>query len=147
MAYDPVLDREVALKVPHPGSLQSPKTVGRFLREAKASAQLRHPHIVPVFDAGIDGDTPYIASAFIKGRPLSEVVEEGPIELRRAAQLVHDLAGALDYAHSLRIVHRDVKPANIMIDDEGRAHLKDFGLARFEHSEQTLSTAGAILGT
>ena len=147
-AYDPVLDREVALKVPHPGSLQSPKLVERFLREAKASARLHHPHIIPVFDAGADGEIRYIASAFIPGRVLADAIEdEGPFDLRRAAGIIRDLAEALQYAHSLGIVHRDVKPANIMLDAEGRAHLMDFGLARFDLSEEKLTKDGAVMGT
>ncbi|HEX8202074.1 MAG TPA: protein kinase, partial [Isosphaeraceae bacterium] len=147
-AYDPVLDRDVALKVPHPGSLQTPRMVERFLREAKASAQLRHPHIVPVFDAGVDDADRYIASAFIAGRPLCDVIEaEGPLDLRRAARIAHDLAGALHYAHSLGIIHRDVKPANIMLDADGHALLMDFGLARFELSEEKLTRDDAVLGT
>ena len=146
-AYDPVLDREVALKVPHPGSLQTPKMVERFLREAKAAAQLRHPNIVPLYDAGRDGDLPYIASAFIDGRPLSEVIDDGLVDLKQAAEITLGLAEALHYAHGLGIVHRDVKPANVMLDADGRAILMDFGLARFELSEEKLTKEGAVMGT
>ena len=128
-AYDPVLDREVALKVPQAGTLDSPGAVERFLREAKAAAQLRHPHIVPVYDAGQDGTFHYIASAFIEGRTLAEAIEDGGLDFRQAAQVVRELAEALAYAHGLGIVHRDVKPANVMLDGEGQAHLMDFGLA------------------
>ena len=79
-AYDPQLDREVALKVPNPGMLDSPRRVERFLREAKSAAQLRHPHIVPVFDTGKDGDSYYIASAFIDGKQLAEIIEEHGVD-------------------------------------------------------------------
>lgn len=84
-AYDPQLDREVAVKVPNPGVMKDGRRVERFLREAKAAAQLRHPHIVPVFDTGKDGDALYIASAFIDGKPLADAIDEKGIEFRKAA--------------------------------------------------------------
>jgi WD40 repeat protein len=146
-AYDPQLEREVALKVPHPGTLASAKAVERFLREARAAAQLRHPHIVPVFDAGHDGSRHYIASAFIKGRTLQEAVEEKRPEFRGAARVVREMAEALAYAHALGIVHRDVKPANTMLDEKGSAHLMDFGLAARADSVEKLTHDGAVLGT
>ena len=93
-AYDPHLDREVALKVPNPGVMADAKRVERFLREAKAAAGLRHPHIVPVFDAGQDGDRYYIASAFIDGKPLSDSIDEKGTDFPRAARIVRELADA-----------------------------------------------------
>jgi WD40 repeat protein len=146
-AYDPQLDREVALKVPQGGTLESRKAVERFLREAKAAAQLRHPHIVPVYDAGRDAPHYYIASAFIQGRTLARAADEGKIGFRRAAQTVRDLAEALAYAHGLGIVHRDVKPANVMLDEQGKAHLMDFGLAYRQDVTEKLTHDGAVLGT
>ena len=121
-------------------------------REAKTAAQLRHPHIVPIYDAGVDGPQPYIASAYIAGRTLAHLIDESnergePIGVRRAAAIVHDLADALHYAHGLGIVHRDIKPANTMLDAKDQAHLMDFGLARFALSEEKLTQDGAILGT
>src|SRR5205814_1839956 len=91
-AYDPQLDREVALKVPNPGVMTDPKRAERFLREAKAAANLRHPHIVPVFDAGQDGDQYYIASAFIDGKPLADTIDERGTDFARAARIVRELA-------------------------------------------------------
>ena len=137
------------MKVPQAGTLQSSKTVQRFLREAQAAAQLRHPHIVPVYDAGSDGSHHYIASALIAGQTLAELIDANDKGLnpRRAARIVLDLAVALNYAHGRGIVHRDVKPANVMIDAEGQPQLMDFGLARFELSEEKLTQEGAILGT
>jgi WD40 repeat protein len=146
-AYDPQLEREVALKVPQPGILDSARRVERFLREAKAAAGLRHPHIVPVYDAGRDGAAHYIASAFIQGKPLADAVVEHGIDCQRAARIVRDLAQALGYAHELGVVHRDVKPANVMLDADDQPHLMDFGLAARLESTEKLTHDGAVLGT
>ena len=128
LALDPTLDRDVAIKVPHPGFQRDEKAVSRFLREAKAAAKLQHPYIVTVYEAGTDGDTSYIASAFIAGRSLADAIDEGPFEPRRAARIVAALADALHAAHLQGIVHRDVKPANVLLDAEDRPRLTDFGL-------------------
>ena len=146
-AYDPVLDREVALKVPHAGTLHTETDKTRFLQEAKAAGRLRHPNIVPVYEAGVDGDHYFIASAFIEGQTLEERIERERPDFRQAAQIVTQLAGALDYAHRLGIVHRDVKPANTMVDAAGDPLLMDFGLARFEERESKLTRDGTVLGT
>jgi eukaryotic-like serine/threonine-protein kinase len=146
-AYDPHLDREVALKVPNAGTLDSPKRIERFLREAKAAAGLRHPHIVPVFDAGQDSGRYFIASAFIAGKKLADTFDEKGTDLRRAARLVRELAEALAYAHEQGIVHRDVKPDNIMVDKDDRVHLMDFGLASRQDDEARLTNDGDVMGT
>ncbi len=146
-AYDPQLEREVALKVPQPGTLGDAQKVERFLREARAAARLRHPHIVPVYDAGHDGEHYYIASAFIEGRTLAGAIDEGPFDFCRAARIIRDLAEALAHAHGQGIVHRDVKSANIMLDDKGAAYLMDFGLAHRQDAQAKLTQEGAILGT
>jgi tRNA A-37 threonylcarbamoyl transferase component Bud32 len=146
-ARDPQLERDVALKVPNPGMLDTPRRVERFLREAKAAARLRHPHIVPVFDAGQDGDRYYIASAFVDGKPLSEVVGERGLKLRRAAEVVRLLAEAVGYAHEQGVVHRDIKPHNVMLDAADRPHLMDFGLAVRADEAEKLTNDGAVLGT
>ena len=146
-ARDPLLDREVALKVPHASAIQSEARRARVLTEAKAAAQLRHPNIVPVYEAGRDGDTYYIASAFIEGQTLEDAIAAERPDFRQAAKLLMDLAGALEYAHDLGVVHRDVKPANIMLDGKGNPLLMDFGLARLETSESKLTHDGTVLGT
>lgn len=146
-AYDRVLSREVALKVPHPGLMTSPRIAERFVREARALAQLHHPNIVPVFDAGRDDGRYYLASAYIEGETLSDRIGRGGLPPREAAEVVHSLAQALEYAHEQGVIHRDVKSANVMLDRQGRPYLLDFGLARLTASDDKLTQDGAILGT
>jgi HEAT repeat protein/tRNA A-37 threonylcarbamoyl transferase component Bud32 len=146
-AHDPLLDREVALKVPQPGTLDDPHARQRFVREARLAARLRHPHIVPIYEAGSDGASFYIASAFIDGRTLAQAGAEGDLDFRRAAEVVRDLALALAYAHGQGIIHRDVKPANVLLDASGEAHLADFGLAHLKDAATKLTLEGMLLGT
>ena len=146
-AYDPVLERDVALKVPRQGVIKTAKGLERFLGEAKALARLRHPQIVPVYEAGCAGDRHYIAMALIEGCSLAERLAEGPLELHRAAEIVAELAEALAYAHSQGVVHRDVKPANIRLDAQGAVYLMDFGIAYRPDSGEIPLPPGVILGT
>jgi tetratricopeptide (TPR) repeat protein/tRNA A-37 threonylcarbamoyl transferase component Bud32 len=146
-AHDPQLDREVALKVAKTGTLASSRQTERFFREARAAAQLRHPNIVPVFDAGQDGGQHYIASALIRGQTLDAVLQHRRLPLRQSAQIVSSLADALAYAHEQGIVHRDVKPANVMLDVRGQPLLMDFGLAARQDEDAKLTQDGAVLGT
>ena len=147
LAFDPQLQRQVALKVPRPGVLDSATLVERFLSEGIAAAGLNHPNIVPVFDAGKEGDRYYLASAYVPGRTLADVAGEGKLDFVRAARIVRALAEALDCAHGQGIVHRDVKPANVMVDEQSEPHLMDFGLAHRHEAEQKLTRDGAVLGT
>jgi serine/threonine protein kinase len=128
-AYDPVLDREVALKVPK-FIAREPEQIKRFLTEAKAAARLRHPNIVAVFEAGEADGVDYIATEFVCGEPLSRRLKRERPRFRQTAQWVRDLALALEYAHSEGVIHRDIKPDNIMIGDNQRPQLMDFGLAK-----------------
>lgn len=148
-AHDPVLKRQVALKVPHTAAIAGENAAKRFLVEAEAAAKLRHPSIVPVFDAGFDGENYFIASAFVEGTTLKERIQEESAtpDLNWASGVVRQLADALDYAHQQGIVHRDVKPHNVMIDANGQAHLMDFGLARLEGSQEQLTLDGTVVGT
>lgn len=146
-AYDPVLQRDVALKVPRSTTLEKPKARARFLRESKAAASLRHPAIVPVYDAGQHGNSFFIAAAFIEGQTLKDIIAAARPDFRTAAEIVRQLAEGLHYAHSMGIVHRDVKPSNVMVDAAGRPHVMDFGLAHVENADVKLTADGAVLGT
>ena len=147
-ATDPELERSVALKLPQAHTLDSPKARERFLREAKAAARLRHPHIVPVFKAGQTAEgLYYIASAFIFGRTLDEHIDHKPVEPRRTARIVQQIAEALQYAHQMGIIHRDVKPQNVLIDERDEPQLMDFGLARLEQTSEKQTREGSVLGS
>jgi hypothetical protein len=117
LALDPVLRREVALKVPRPEALLTAELRQRFVREAQAAGSLDHPHVVPVYEAGEAGPVCYIASAYCPGANLAEHLSgrEGPLERRAAAGLVAALADAVQHAHDRNILHRDLKPANVIL--------------------------------
>ena len=148
-ARDPQLGRLVALKIPRKGLLQSPEERERFLREARAAATLHHPNICPIHDAGELDGRQYIVMALIDGQPLAKIIDRGrPLAERSAATTVRKLALALDEAHRKGIVHRDIKPGNIMIDRRGQPVVMDFGLARrYDANEATLTESGALVGT
>lgn len=147
-AHDRLLDRPVALKVLFPELSVDRSFVERFRREAQAAANLSHPNIVPVFDWGEDGGTYFIVMEFVEGRPLSAILRTaGPLHPDRAAEIAADVAGALAYAHRHHVVHRDVKPGNILITDEGTVKVTDFGIARAVNTEESLTQTGAVMGT
>jgi formylglycine-generating enzyme required for sulfatase activity len=145
-ARDVTLKRMVAIKLPRLRDEQR-STVELFLREARAAARLRHPHVVPVHEVGRDGETVFIVSDFIAGIPLSLDMKRRRRSPREAAELCMLVAQAIDHAHSAGIVHRDLKPSNIMIDGRGEPHVMDFGLAKHDAAENTLAVAGRPLGT
>jgi len=144
-ARDTELDRVVAIKVPR-HKLDGAEA-DNFLREARATAGLRHPNIVTTYEVGRDGQHVYIAGDFIEGRTLAEVLEEERFSPREAAQLCLKICGALECAHAASVVHRDLKPSNIMIDPSGNPVVMDFGLAKRATGEVTITIDGRILGT
>ena len=146
-AHDPRLARDVALKVAHPGTLQGPRDIARFLREARAAGNLRHPNIVPIYDAGQADGLHYLAAAFIEGTTLARGLEGGTLTVRQKAAVVRQVAEALAHAHRKGVAHRDVKPANILLDTRGRAYLADFGLAQRDHNADRLTQDGQVFGT
>jgi len=151
-ARDEGLDRVVALKVLAPALAQDADFRERFIRESRAAARVDHPHIIPVHAAGEDGGVLYLAMRFVPGGDLRSVIQrEGPLSGERAAYLLSSVASALDAAHAADLVHRDVKPANILIDTSpGRPdhpYLSDFGLAKVTSSTAPMTETGQFLGT
>jgi serine/threonine protein kinase len=145
-ARDRELDRIVAVKVPRKGQL-GPADAEQFFREARAAAQLRHAHIVPVHEVGRDGETLFIVSDFVFGVDLSTWLSGKRASPWEVAELCGSVADALHHAHQKGVVHRDLKPSNIMIDESGEPHLMDFGLAKREVGEITMTVDGQVLGT
>lgn len=130
LAYDSQLQRRVAIKIPHPELVSSAGKAEDFFIEARALAGLDHPNIVPVYDIGSTEAYPcYVVYKYIEGRDLRAMMNEGPVPYHRAARIVADIADALHHSHKHGLVHRDIKPGNILIDDQGRPYLADFGLA------------------
>jgi serine/threonine protein kinase len=147
-AWDPWLERVVALKVQRAGSLASQEEVERFLREARSAAQLKHPSIVSMYEtAKTEDNVWFLVCEYIDGATLEQRLKDGPLETGYAANLVGELADALQYAHEQGVVHRDVKPSNIIIDRHARAHLMDFGLAKRASGEWSMTSDGRVMGT
>jgi predicted Ser/Thr protein kinase len=144
---DRILGRTVAIKVLSPKYAGDDSFVTRFRREAQAAAGLNHPHVVSVFDTGDDEDQHYIVMEYVEGDTLADVLRrEGRLPPERATAIAADVATALEGAHEKGLVHRDVKPGNVMIDREGRVKVMDFGIARAA-ADDTLTQTGIVLGT
>jgi len=141
------LNRTVALKVIGLGTWATEKHLKRFRREAEAAARLQHPSIVPIHEVAERGGQCYFSMDFIEGGQLDEMVRREPISIRKAAELVAKVARTVHYAHEHRILHRDIKPGNILIDGKGEPHLTDFGLARLVEAESTVTRTLEVLGT
>ncbi len=147
-AQDRLLDRPVALKVLFPELSVDRAFVERFRREAQNAAKLSHPNIVPVFDWGEDTGSYFIVMEYIDGRALSAVLREtGPLDPARAADIASQVAAALGSAHRHGVVHRDIKPGNVLITEDGQVKVTDFGIARAVNTEESLTQTGAVMGT
>ena len=141
------LNRTVALKVIGLGQWATKAHLKRFRREAEAAASLDHPCIVPIYEVGEGDGSCYFSMKFVEGGQLDEVIRRKPMSLRQAAELITKLARTVHYAHEHGILHRDIKPGNILVDAKGEPHLTDFGLARLVETESTLTRTMEVLGT
>jgi serine/threonine-protein kinase len=144
LAYDPHIQRQVAIKVLPRQFTHDPKYLSRFKQEARVIAQLEHPAIVPIYDFGEENDAPYLVMRYMAGGTLKDRMNGKPQFLDEVTPIFNRLGQALDHAHDLGIIHRDLKPSNILFDDQGKAYLADFGIAQI--AGKTLSTTG-IIGT
>jgi hypothetical protein len=149
LAYDPDVNRRVALKVLHPGRLNQPEAVARFQREARATARLRHPGIVQLYDYSRQGPPYYLVTEHVAGedpRAWCRRLRAGP---EQVADLMARVAEAVEHAHAQGVCHRDLKPGNILVDAEGRPHVLDFGLARLDElaDEAAPTSDGRVLGS
>src|SRR3954470_7985414 len=143
------LDRTVALKLITPALAGDPDFRARFVRESRAAASIEHPNVIPIFRAGEDQDVLYISMRFVDGQDLRELIRRvGSVEPRRAARIVAQVGAALDAAHERGLVHRDVKPANVLLTQADHAYLTDFGLIkRVGEGATQLSAPGGWVGT
>jgi eukaryotic-like serine/threonine-protein kinase len=150
LARDQLLDRPVAVKVLFPALATDAGFVERFRREAQAAANLQHPNIVSVFDWGEANGTYFIVMEYVEGHTLAETLrDEGRLHPDRAAEITADIAAALGFAHRNRVVHRDVKPGNVLLTRDGGVKVADFGIARAlsDSSDQNLTKTGSVMGT
>ena len=149
LARDRLLDRPIAIKVLFPDLAADPAFVERFRREAQAAANLNHPNIVSIFDWGQQDDTYFIVMEFIDGRSLADLIRtQGVLDADRAAEIAGDVAAALGFAHRSGVIHRDVKPGNVLITSEGQVKVADFGIATVLSDTNTdLTRAGTVMGT
>jgi eukaryotic-like serine/threonine-protein kinase len=146
--FDPVLNRTVAIKILNPQYARDANFVERFRREAQAAARLNHPNIVGVYDTGADGDTQFIVMEFIEGRTLADFLSGGrrptPVQ---AAEISQKICSALAAAHAQGVIHRDIKPGNVMVTRDGTVKVMDFGIARIMAGPETAPQTSAVLGT
>ena len=145
-AYDPMFEREVALKILKRESLNDAQVRERFERETKIIARLEHAAIVPVYDVGRDRDQLFFVMRYMAGGSLIERIQDGSLSLAEIGHILQRLAAALDYAHSKGVIHRDLKPGNILFDEYENAYISDFGIAKFTQGAARLTSSG-IIGT
>ncbi|MCG2787053.1 MAG: serine/threonine protein kinase [Anaerolineae bacterium] len=146
-AYQPAMERHVAIKVLPRHMAGSPEFIARFKREAHLLAQLQHPHILPVFDYGESDGYTYIVMPFLQSGTLADLLKTRRVSLPEIYRIISQIGDALGYAHARGMIHRDVKPSNVLIDERGNCLLTDFGLARMAETGSMLTSSGAIMGT
>lgn len=148
LAYDPLLRRQVALKLPRATLIADSQQEQRFLREARAAGGLSHPQIVPVYEVGREGDQYFFSMGYVEGESLSARLDrEGPLPPRQAAKMIEQIAEAVEYAHQHGIVHRDLKPQNVLLATDGQPCVTDFGLAKQLSESDMLTVSGQVMGT
>jgi serine/threonine-protein kinase len=146
LAHDTDLDRQVALKFLTKKVAPDDPAMTRFKREARAVAALNHPAIIDIYEIGTDEGLPYIAMPHIEGETLGDLMTRGPLPVEQATEIVHQICAGLERAHAAGIVHRDIKPGNILVDRNGRVKILDFGLAKME-AEPQVTADHSLLGT
>ncbi|HET6778416.1 MAG TPA: protein kinase [Gemmatimonadales bacterium] len=147
LAQDLMLERQVAIKVLPPEMSRDPKVIPRFQQEAKTAAKLDHPNIIPIYRVESEGGLDYFVMKYVTGRSLEQLLDEGPIAIDVARRVLREAALALAHAHQRKVVHRDVKPANIMLEEDGRVVLTDFGISKAAQGASQLTGTGTIIGT
>jgi len=146
-AYQPAVDRYVALKILPSLYARDPQFVERFNQEARTIASLEHRSILAIYDFGEDAGVTYLAMRYLEGGTLKDALAHGRLPLSEVARVIEQVASGLDYAHRRGVIHRDVKPANIMIDDEGAVYLTDFGIAKVLEGSSNMTKTGSTIGT
>jgi serine/threonine protein kinase len=147
LAQDLALERQVAIKVLPPDMSHDAKLIPRFQQEAKTAAKLDHPNIIPIYRVESEGGLDYFVMKYVTGHSLDQLLEQGPLPVDQARKVLREAALALGHAHKRGIVHRDVKPANIMLEADGRVVLTDFGISKALEGASALTGTGTIIGT
>jgi serine/threonine protein kinase len=147
LAQDLVLERQVAIKVLPPDLSHDPRLIPRFQQEAKTAAKLDHPNIIPIYRVDSEAGLNYFVMKYVSGSSLEQLLEQGPLPVEKARRVLREAALALGHAHTRGIVHRDVKPANIMLEGDGRVVLTDFGISKALEGGSALTGTGNIIGT
>ncbi len=146
-AYQPNLDRYVAIKIIHRAIALEAASLERFQREARLLTRLVHPHLLPIYDYDATHDPPYIVMRYLESGTLKDVIDKGRLPHPEIIHMLRQVASALDYAHRNNVIHRDIKPTNVMLDQDGNAFLTDFGIARTIEAGQDMTQSGYALGT